>query len=89
MGKENAVEEEAFAISADMRELYERAKKREIQREEADTLANIAGKNLKALSTILVFRALENDTRTIGDRATLIAASKPKFIAGKSQSASR
>lgn len=46
------VQSEARAISADMRELYENFKNKAIPREDADTLANISGKNLKAISIL-------------------------------------
>ena len=44
---------EASAISRDMRDLYESFKSGETTREGADTLANISGKNLKAISIVL------------------------------------
>lgn len=47
------VQSESLLISADMRKLYERFENGELKREDADTLANISGKNLKALSLIL------------------------------------
>jgi len=47
------VQSEAMAISVDMRRLYEDFKAGGMKREEADTLANISGKNLKALSLML------------------------------------
>ena len=47
------VQSEARAISSDMRELYESFKAGTTKREDADTLANISGKNLKALSIML------------------------------------
>lgn len=47
------VQSEAKAISNDMRQLYEGFKLGTIKREDADTLANISGKNLKAISIML------------------------------------
>lgn len=47
------VQSEARAISADMRELYENFKNGKTLREDADTLANISGKNLKAIAIML------------------------------------
>ena len=47
------VQSESIAISKDMRNLYEDFKAGAIKREDADTLANISGKNLKALSLML------------------------------------
>ena len=47
------VQSESRAISADMRALYESFKSGETKREDADTLANISGKNLKAISIML------------------------------------
>lgn len=47
------VQSEARAISADMRELYENFKSGKTLREDADTLANISGKNLKAIAIML------------------------------------
>jgi hypothetical protein len=44
------VQSEAQAISRDMRALYEQFKSGGIEREDADTLANISGKNLKAIA---------------------------------------
>lgn len=46
------VKTEATAISDDMRELYNKFKAGEISREACDTLANISGKNLKALALL-------------------------------------
>ena len=50
---ELTVQSESRAISRDMRELYESFKAGETKREDADTLANISGKNLKAISIML------------------------------------
>jgi hypothetical protein len=47
------VQVEATNVSNDMRQLYSDFKSGAVQREDADTLANIAGKNLKALSLII------------------------------------
>jgi len=48
-----AVQKEAMAVSADMRELHSNFKTRKIERADADTTANIAGKNLKALAIVI------------------------------------
>lgn len=49
----SVIRPEAEAISRDMRKLYADFSAGSVPRETADTLANIAGKNLKALSLIL------------------------------------
>jgi hypothetical protein len=51
--KVSIVQSEATEISKDMRNLYREFKAGTVEREAADTLANIAGKNLKALSIVL------------------------------------
>lgn len=47
------VQDEAMQVSADMRVLYNDFNAKRIDRSQADTLANIAGKNLKALSLVI------------------------------------
>jgi len=71
-----AVDSEAGAVSADMRMLYSQFKSGDVKREDADTLANIAGKNLKALSIILAHKMLENESASVFARA--IALEQPE-----------
>ena len=57
--KETAVQKEAMAISKDMRELYNAFKDKGVERSEADTAANIAGKNIRALGLVIADKALQ------------------------------
>lgn len=57
---QTAVQKEAMAISADMRELYSNFKSQAVDRGAADTLANIAGKNLKALALVVADQLRED-----------------------------
>lgn len=70
------VDIEAAEISRDMRALYDRALDRGVQREEADTLANIAGKNLKALSLMLAYRMVENESLGVIKKAERLVGQK-------------
>lgn len=49
---DNYIKDEASQVSRDMREVYEQLKSGLIERKQADALANIAGKNMKALSLL-------------------------------------
>lgn len=57
---QTAVQKEALAISADMRALYDAFKSKTIDRGDADTFANIAGKNLKALAVVIADQMRED-----------------------------
>jgi tyrosine-protein phosphatase YwqE len=59
------IKSETLAISRDLRKLYDDFKDKRISRETAETLANIAGKNLRAQAILLV----ESE---IGKQPTLI-----------------
>lgn len=59
------IQSEARQISADMRKLYNRFEKGEVKREEADTMANISGKNLKALSIQLADKMFSSHLKNI------------------------
>jgi len=61
MIKINSVKSEATAISSDMRELYNSFKAGNIERDVADTLANISGKNLKAISIMFAAEVMEQN----------------------------
>jgi hypothetical protein len=50
------VEREAEVVSEDMKKLYVDFASGKVKREDADTAANIAGKNLKAISIVLANR---------------------------------
>ncbi len=50
------VEKEARLVSSQMATLYLEYQEGKFKREEADSLANIAGKNLKAISIIVMNR---------------------------------
>ena len=54
------VQTEAMAVSADMRELYSAVKSGKVERADADTRANIAGKNLKALAIVVADQARQD-----------------------------
>ena len=54
------VQTEAMAVSRDMRELYSKRKDGKVERVDADTLANIAGKNLKALAIVIADQARQD-----------------------------
>lgn len=58
--KVTPVQTEAMVISADMRELYSKVKAGDVERVNADTLANIAGKNLKALAIVVADQARQD-----------------------------
>jgi hypothetical protein len=60
MSKSNTVQQEAMAVSNDMRELYSLFKAGVVDRNDADSLANIAGKNLKALSIVIADQMRED-----------------------------
>ena len=53
-----SIKSETQAISQDLRQLYNDYKDSKISREMAETLANIAGKNLRAQAILLI----ENET---------------------------
>ena len=55
------VQQEAWAVSKDMRKLYQEFSSGSIKREDADTQANIAGKNLKALSLVIADQMRQDD----------------------------
>ena len=57
---ENTVQQEAMTVSADMRELYSKFKSGAVDRGDADTMANIAGKNLKALAIVIADKMRED-----------------------------
>jgi len=63
---------EATAISADMRKFITQFQAGEIKREDADTLANISGKNLKALAIILADKALQDGHFAMNSRMKLL-----------------
>jgi len=66
---------EAEQISKDMRDLYTEfgsGKQTNEERANADTLANITGKNLKALSVMLANRALASGMLSLTGKAKLI-----------------
>lgn len=48
------IKSETLAISRDLRRLYDEYKNGTIPREKAETLANIAGKNLRAQAILLI-----------------------------------
>ena len=48
------VRSETLAISRDLRKLYDDYKNSKISRDTAETLANIAGKNLRAQAILLI-----------------------------------
>lgn len=52
--KDPTITEETKAISRDMRELYTMFKNKQVTRDVAETLANIAGKNLRAQAILLL-----------------------------------
>jgi hypothetical protein len=64
MKKLAMVKSEAKSVSEDMRALYEHFKAGRIERDSADTLANISGKNLKAISIIFAVEVMEHKLLT-------------------------
>lgn len=56
---------EAKAISKDMRQLYDAFRTGQISRESAETLVNIAGKNLKAITIMLADELRLSELKTI------------------------
>ena len=60
-----SVQSESLLVSRDMRKLYEQFEAGALKREDADTLANIAGKNLKALSLILADKIFSRELRVV------------------------
>ena len=66
--RETAVTREALAISKDMRELYSEFKGKNIERVDADSLANIAGKNIRALAIVLTEQALQKGFISLENR---------------------
>lgn len=70
--KVSQVQKEAMAVSADMRDLYSHFKAGNVKREDADTFANIAGKNLKALAIVIADQMREDaQLRTIENMKTI------------------
>jgi hypothetical protein len=59
------VQTEAAQISKDMRDVFNRFKDGGLKREDADTLANISGKNIKALSLIVADQMREDAHRAL------------------------
>ena len=57
---EMTVQQRALEVSDNMRELHESFKLGKTKREDADTVANINGKNLKALSIIIADQMRED-----------------------------
>lgn len=49
-----SIKSETQAISKDLRALYDDFKNNKISRDDAETLANIAGKNLRAQAILLI-----------------------------------
>lgn len=68
-----SVKSEASAISNDMRELYNSFKGGNIERDVADTLANISGKNLKAISIILASELMEQNLLEKTERKRIVS----------------
>lgn len=70
------VQSESLLISADMRKLYEQFEAGAIKREDADTLANISGKNLKALSLVLADKIFSQGLKVVSEVPKSIAKKK-------------
>lgn len=66
------VQEEAARVSTDMRELYDEFRAGGVKRDDADTAANIAGKNLKSLAIIIADKLRETDQLTFAAKAKAI-----------------
>jgi hypothetical protein len=68
-----SVKSEATAISQDMRDLYNSFKNGNIDREAADTLANISGKNLKAISIMFASEVMEQNLIEKAERKSIVS----------------
>jgi hypothetical protein len=61
------IKSETRAISQDLRELYNDYRNKKISRECAETLANIAGKNLRAQAILLIENERTDSLITINE----------------------
>lgn len=70
--QQTSVQNEAWAISADMRSMFDEFRSGGMKREDADTGANLAGKNLKALSIVLADQMRLDGQLTLAVKAKAI-----------------
>lgn len=75
MQKQTVVQDEASAISRDMRELYDELRAGGMKGKDADSLANVAGKNLKALAIIIADKMRESEQLSLVSRAKEVTGS--------------
>ena len=80
MTKLITLKSEAQSISDDMRALYDSFKAGHIGRDAADTLANISGKNLKAISIILAAEVIEQ--KLLSNTPNLLIEALPHQVQG-------